>query len=311
MNFNQPRVSIGMPVYNGEKYIEATIESILAQTYIDFELLISDNASTDKTKEICLAYMSKDNRIRYHQNDRNLGAAPNYNHVFELSTSEYFKWADYDDLLAPKFLSRCVQIMDQDPEIVLCFPSARIIDENDVILGDHIYKSDTSSNEPRVRFRNLVLNPDMAYQVSGLMRSSEVRKTTLHGSYPSSDLVFLAELSLYGRFCEVPEYLFFPRYHPDQSTKGALSIERNRTVFFNTSNEGRILLPKWMLFFGFIRAIKHGPIKWSEKLYCAKQMVRWVLIPAHIRALGKDVLLAVKKSLIRTFAKPKIKSQQA
>ena len=104
MSENEPRVSIGMPVYNGEKYLEEAIQSILAQTYSDFELVISDNASTDKTQEICLEYAARDSRVRYHRNEKNLGAAPNYNRTFELSTGQYFKWADYDDLLAEEFL---------------------------------------------------------------------------------------------------------------------------------------------------------------------------------------------------------------
>lgn len=310
MSKNKPPVSIGMPVYNGEEYLEASIASILAQTYTDFEFIISDNASTDKTAEICQAYAAKDQRIRYYRNTRNLGAAPNYNRVFELSSSEYFKWADYDDLLAPDFLSKCIAVLDQEPEIVLCFPSARVIDENGAVLGNHQFKSDTGSFEPHLRFRNLVLNPDMAYQVSGLLRSSAVRKTTLHGSYPSSDLVFLAELTLYGRFYQIPEPLFFPRYHPAQSTKGAFSIERNRVVFFDTSHEGKIVLPKWMLLLGYLRAINNGPLNGYTRLFCYLQMVRWVLRPDHFRALGKDVLLAVQKSIARGLSKPKSRPQQ-
>jgi glycosyltransferase involved in cell wall biosynthesis len=302
MSNQKPRIAIGMPVYNGEKYIESAISSILAQTFIDFHFIISDNASTDRTQEICLSYAAKDSRIHYYRNETNFGAAPNYNRVFHLSSNEFFKWADYDDLLAPEFLSKCIEVMDRDPDIVVCFPSARVIDENGAVLGDHQYKSDTSSPDARIRFQNLALYPDMAYQVSGLMRSALIKKTTLHGSYPSSDLVLLAELSLYGRFYEIPEPLFFPRYHSAQSTKGALSVERSRVVFFDTSNAGKILLPKWMLLFGFLRAIWNGPVDLGAKMYCYLQMVRWVLRPAHFRALGKDILLAIQKIVLHPFS---------
>ena len=90
MSSQRPRIAIGMPVYNGEKYIESAISSILAQTYTDFDFIISDNASTDRTQEICLTYAARDNRIRYHRNEVNLGAAPNYNRVFQLSSNEFF-----------------------------------------------------------------------------------------------------------------------------------------------------------------------------------------------------------------------------
>ena len=103
MNRRKSRVSIGMPVFNGEKYLRESIESILDQTYQNFELIISDNASTDRTQEICLEYARKDNRISYYRNDKNLGGPRNYNRVFELSSAEYFKWAAYDDVLAPEF----------------------------------------------------------------------------------------------------------------------------------------------------------------------------------------------------------------
>lgn len=297
----KPRIAIGMPVYNGEKYIESAILSILAQTYTDFEFIVSDNASTDRTREICLAYAASDSRVHYYCNESNLGAAPNYNRVFQLSSNEFFKWADYDDLLAPEFLSKCIAVMDQDPDIVLCFPSVRVIDETGVILGDHQFKSITSSPRARIRFQNLALYPDMAYQVSGLMRSSAIKKTALHGSYPSSDLVLLAELSLHGGFYQIPEALFFPRYHSAQSTKGALSVERSRVVFFDTSNAGKILLPKWMLLFGFLRAIRNGPLSIGDKLYCYFQMTRWFLKPDHFRALGKDLLLFIQKIITRLF----------
>src|SRR3989337_590294 len=117
---NMPTVSIGLPVFNGEKYLRQALDSILAQTYQDFELIISDNASTDKTQQICREYVKKDSRIRYYRNKRNLGATRNHNRVFELSCGEYFKWASHDDLLAPEFLSRCVSVLDQDHSIVLC-----------------------------------------------------------------------------------------------------------------------------------------------------------------------------------------------
>ena len=89
MSNNKPRISIGMPVFNGEKFIAETLDSLLTQTYSDFELIISDNASTDNTEQICRKYASKDPRINYFRNKSNFGAAKNYNRVFKLSSGEY------------------------------------------------------------------------------------------------------------------------------------------------------------------------------------------------------------------------------
>lgn len=287
-----PIVSIGMPVYNGERFIAAALESVLAQSYADFELIIADNASTDATMDICRAFAAADDRVHYHRNPANLGAAPNYNRAFALAQGRYFKWADYDDLLAVDFLKKCVDVLDRNEDIVLVYPQSRVIDEAGQPLGDYAYKAQATSPDARNRFRDFALRPDAGYQVSGLARADAVRKTSLHGSYPASDLVFLAELALYGRFCAIDETLFFPRNHPYQSTKGAQTVERSRVVFFDTANAGRILLPKWQLLSGYLNAIARAPISRRDKLYCRFQMVRWSLMPDHFRALGKDVLLA-------------------
>ena len=109
MTQNKPRVSIGLPIYNGENLVIETLDSFLSQTFSDFEVIISDNGSIDRTQQICEDYAAKDGRIKYYRNLKNLGVAPNLNRVFELSSGEYFKWADHDDLLAPDFLLRCVE----------------------------------------------------------------------------------------------------------------------------------------------------------------------------------------------------------
>ena len=134
MSHHKPHVSIGIPVFNGEQYLAEAIDSILVLTYADFELIISDNASTDRTQEICRAYTKQDRRIRYYRNATNVGASKNFNRVFELSLVDYFKWAAYDDILAPDFLLKCVEVLDQDPSVVVCFSKMQIIDEDGKVM---------------------------------------------------------------------------------------------------------------------------------------------------------------------------------
>ncbi|UBF27329.1 glycosyltransferase [Kovacikia minuta CCNUW1] len=136
MSDRLPRVSVGLAVYNGENYIREAIDSILAQTFEDFELIISDNASTDKTQEICLEYAARDQRIRYDRADRNRGAAWNQNRVFELSTGTYYKLAAHDDVIAPDYLAKCVAVLDQNPAVVLCHSWTRSINEKSEIVED-------------------------------------------------------------------------------------------------------------------------------------------------------------------------------
>ena len=83
-------MSIGLPIYDSEKFMRETIDSILVETFTDFELIISDNASTESTEYICQEYVAKYSRVGYYKNDI-LGGTPNYHHTFELSTGEYFK----------------------------------------------------------------------------------------------------------------------------------------------------------------------------------------------------------------------------
>jgi len=298
MNRHIPRVTIGLPVYNGAKYLEAALDSILAQTFSDFELIISDNASTDNTEEICKRYSAMDKRIRYYRNDKNLGAAPNFNQVFFLSSSEYFKWAAYDDIIEPEYLNKCVEVLDQKPEVVLCFTQIKRIDENGIFIDEQRYRSDTSDKKPQFRFKNIALNTgNTAMPVFGLMRSNVAAQTGLIGAYPSSDVVLLAELSLYGPFYEIPDKLFYWRYHPEQSFKGELAAERSRVAWFKTEAKDKISLPKWQYLFGFLKAIQNAPLNSSAKVYCYIQMIRWIMFPPHFRALGKDPLLALMSLL--------------
>jgi glycosyltransferase involved in cell wall biosynthesis len=138
MAHKNPYVSIGLPVYNGENFLHEAITSILAQTFQDFELIISDNASTDKTEEICRAFTDQDERIKYSRNRENIGVEKNFYRVFALSSGKYFKWAAHDDLCHPDFLQSCIDVLDRDFTTVLCYPRAVIIDDKGkVIKGCH------------------------------------------------------------------------------------------------------------------------------------------------------------------------------
>jgi glycosyltransferase involved in cell wall biosynthesis len=302
----KPKVSIGLPVYNAEKYLEEALDSIVAQTYTDFELIISDNASTDRTQEICLKYAQKDPRIRYYRNEKNLGGAPNYNYTFQLAKGEYFKWAAYDDNLAPEFLSRCVEALDQKPDIILSMTETKLIDEHGKRLRNIEYgKADGDFDDPKKRFRNFLL-----YNMSGnflysLIRTDVMAQTMLHGNFTSADLVFQAELTLYGRYYVVPEYLFLRRDHPEQSTKGIWKSERARAPWFDTSLEGKIVLPKWLFLFKCLKAIKRAPLNGYDRIRCYACMIEWILLRRTFWALWKDIFVAVQKFIYRTSARRK------
>ena len=131
----RPRISVGLPVYNGQNFLAAAIESVLAQTYRDFLLVISDNASTDATQRICEEFASRDPRVDYHRAQTNRGIVWNFNEVFRLSRTEYFMWFAHDDALAPQYLERCLEVLDRDPSVVSCFSSCRDIDGTGTTIG--------------------------------------------------------------------------------------------------------------------------------------------------------------------------------
>ena len=296
MNRHSPRITIGLPVYNGEKYLAQALDSILAQTFTDFELIISDNASTDQTQAISQEYAQKDMRIRYQRNERNIGAAPNYNRVFQQASGEFFKWAAYDDLIAPEFLAKCVEVLEQHPDVILCYPRVKLIDS----LGEVRENYDPQPNvcgmkRPSDRFREFILHPHLALQLYGLYRTASLGKTKLHRSFPSSDEVLLSELALLGRFYELPERLFLNRVHEDQSTMGAQTTQRSRVAWIDTSLKGKIVLAHWMYFIACLKVIANSKVSAGDKMRCQAVMLTWFLKPPHFRAMGKDVLLATAK----------------
>src|SRR6266478_6072123 len=206
--YSTPLVSIGLFVYNGERFLEETLHSILNQTFTDFELIISDNASTDRTGEIAEAYAKHDDRIHYYRSEKNMGAGWNVRRVYELATGKYFKQAAVDDLLEPDFLRRCVVILESDPGCVVAYAGTKEVDENGNFIKNYITPMKADSNDAVARFREMLLISSWSYEIFGVMRMSALRRIPPQGSYVSADKVLLARMSLLGRLHEIPEHLF-------------------------------------------------------------------------------------------------------
>lgn len=270
-----PRVSLGMPVYNGEAYLELALQSLLSQTFGDFDLIISDNASTDRTSSICRDYAARDRRIRFLRNDVNVGYCRNQNRVIELSHAEYFLVTHHDDIRAPQFLERTVAILDADPSIVICYTKTRDIDEHGNLLPRVDPPLRFDSSDWRERFRDSIRMDHICEPDFGLIRNDKLRKTRLHGDYADSDRVLLAELALHGRFHCIPEVLFYRRAHAAQST--AIARDRqSRTVWFNPEKKGRLIFPHFRQFKEYLAAIGRAPVDWRQRMWCHIEMLRWV-----------------------------------
>jgi len=287
-----PRVSIGLPVYNGDRYLRDAIDSIVCQTFTDFELIISDNGSTDQTEAICQSYIDKDSRIRYYRSENNRGAAWNYNRVFQLSSGEYFKWAAHDDICAPEFLAKCVAMLDCEQTVVLCYTIILDIDEQGRHLS-RLSRRKAESDKPHERFRNLILRDYTCEETFGIIRSNILRKTPLIGNYSDSDRVLLSELSLYGRFYEVPEGLFFHRIHEGMSTKQH-DTRHKRMGWFDPVLADRVVFPYVRQFIEYVFVIRRSRLPRRERLLCYGEMSAW--LREHRRQLQGDIKHGLKQS---------------
>ena len=268
-----PLVTIGLPVYNGENYLRPALESLLAQTFPDWELILSDNGSVDGTEAICREFAARDSRIRYLREPVNRGAAWNFNRVFRLCRSPLFRWAAHDDVCAPELLERCVAVLRARPDAVLAHPRTRIIGPQGESLGEYATRLRTDSPDPAVRFHDCICVDHACFPIFGLIRADRLRRTPLLGAFAGSDRNLLAELSLHGPFLEVPEILFQRRDHPGTSTRRFPSA-KERMAWFRS--DGRIAVaPTLRRAWGYWDSLSRVPLAPRDRLSCLGVLGKW------------------------------------
>lgn len=282
---NAPRLSIGLPVYNGEKYVSESLDALLGQSYEDFELIISDNASTDGTADICRRYEKLDSRVRYLRQKRNIGAAPNQDFLLRQARGELFKWAAADDLYARDLVQRCIEVLDAHPDVILAHCWTAAINDEGKVIQSLEYPLKTSSRSAPERFRSMLfgtgendyglLRADDNY---GVMRTAVLRQVTPQGSYYHADRVFATEIALHGRFCQVPEWLYFRRDHGDRPQHATPTV-RGWCANLDPRRGNRILHPAGRLLaefvLGYLAAIRKAPLSSGDRLECYQILARW------------------------------------
>lgn len=292
-----PLISVGIPVYNAERYVGEAIESVLAQTFTDFELVICDNGSTDGTEAICRDHAARDSRIRYYRNASNIGAAGNFCRVFELSTGRYFRWLSADDYMAPATLEKCFATLEADLLAVLACGRAAFVGADGEMLGPYTEKQSLEQESPVERFRAVMQQDPHCHAVYGLIRREVLQRTRLLGPFAGSDNTLLAELALYGRFVEVPELLFFRRIHPG-AYSWDMTDEQIRAFYTpNAQRKAGPLLSAWRHRRENLQAILRAPLTGSEKMRLIAHVARvawW-----QRRAVGREFLSALQ-SLARS-----------
>ena len=278
------RVTVGLPVYNGARFVDRAISAIRRQTLADFELIIADNASTDETLEICRRHATEDARIRILTSSHNMGAAWNFNRIVAEASAELFKWAAHDDLIAPEFLERTVAVLDAEPVTVLCYPRAVDIDVDDKVIAPiHSVKYATGSN-PVVRVRESLGFNTSCVEIFGVIRTSVLRRTPMIGAYTSSDRALLLELATHGRFHELDDVLLMRRQHESRSVR---VTGRARNAWFDPSRAEVMTFPRWRLLAEYVRIVRVAPASRRERLQMALAVARWSA--RRWRRLGREL----------------------
>jgi glycosyltransferase involved in cell wall biosynthesis len=295
-----PRVSIGMPVYNGERYLAEAVDSVLAQTFRDFDLLICDNASTDRTGEIAQAYAARDPRVRYVRNPQNIGCGPNFNRVFELSAPlEFFKWMSHDDTISPTYLEKCVAALDADPGAILCHPLISIIDDDGRELYVYDSKLDQTADLPSVRFRDAIMLPHRNLECYGVIRRWAVRRSGLMRGFYLDDRSIVVDFSLMGRFIHLREPLFQNREHKARATNAVTRHEWHRHM---DSRGPRIQrLAHLLLYVHYVRSVNRYVSDRGERLRCYGHLLRWWGDPQNRMIFMSDMLGFLVPSLFPTL----------
>jgi glycosyltransferase involved in cell wall biosynthesis len=277
-----PRVSIGLPVCNGERYLAASLESLLGQTFGDLEVVVCDNASTDGTGEIVQDFMRRDRRVRYIRNQVNIGANRNYNLAMSLAQGDYFKLGADDDLLEASYVQRVTSLLDDDPTVSLAHSGIRYIGDDGAPLTydptrrryvdqtgltcieppDPNYATD---DDPVRRFHNVLRCSVTSHFSLGMLRVSVLRRTHGYGPYYSADRAFLAEMALYGKFAAVPEVLFYKREHHHNSR----SLSPQQRIRWS----GQTLASRQAEYLHLLRVVWGSPLSPWDKARCFAESI--------------------------------------
>jgi len=266
-----PRLTLGVPVYNGERHLPAALDALLAQTYEDFELVINDNGSTDGTQEIAREYAARDKRIRYYCNERNLGGSRNHQIIFDRARTELFRWSAADDLCAPETVQLCIEALDARPDAVLAYPKTGLIDDHGQMFEEYedgLYLESPSASE---RFVQLYEHLRRCVPFYGVQRANVLRKTGGVRHYVGSDIVLLAELTLHGKFVQIPQRLFFRRMHAGASSAmDLLGLMR----FYNPGREHKVFMMEWRHLWELWQVLARVPLSPMEKARVARLLLR-------------------------------------
>lgn len=289
----RPLISVALPVYNGENFIAEAMESVLAQTITDLELLVCDNASTDRTQEICQQYVDRDSRVRYVRNDKNLGVSPNFNRAFHECSGEYFKWITHDDLITPDCLEKSLAMLQANPDASLSHSKVHLIDHH----GETIEYYDTGlvkqgDPRPSVRFGEMICKPHQCLECDGLMPREALARTALYKSFPGADRTLLTEISLVGPFARTDEPLYLTREHPTRFRRAQTTPE-SRLATYDTSRAGEKIIGTWEMYRDYWRMMREQVHDPRERRACVGHLLKWWVVNWNAARVVVDAISLV------------------
>ena len=263
-----PLVSVGLPVYNGERYLAQALDCLLAQDLEDFEVIICDNASEDATAAIAADYVARDDRVSYHRNERNLGLSRNFKRTFELSRGKYFKWAAHDDWHPKDLLRACTEALESDPSAVLCATAVAIMDDDDEVFAEWHPSVDLRSPGPHIRFHRLIWTLGETHPLFAVMRADALRRTPLFRPFLGADRVLLAQMALMGPILQLPQILHYYRQARMRPGGATTSADRPRpSVILDPDNEGKLPSRTWRLCYEHLRLVSRARLAPQHKLW--------------------------------------------
>ncbi len=294
-----PKISIGMPTYNSAATIGASIESLLGQSFEDFELIISDNASTDSTRDIVEGLAQQDRRIQYMRQPENVGANRNYSSVARAARGEFFKWASSSDWFAPTFLSKCLISLEQNDDAVLAAPRTRLFAEDLRSATDYAYDIEILDSSPVARLVRLTANLRLNNAINGLIRMKSLRRTRLIDSFYGADEVLMGQLAMLGKVIRVDEFLYYRRMEAATAAGQRDPIAWRMHHYPQTS--ARVLFQSWKKSLGWMRACMATPMSIAERRQVLNYLVRMCYWDR--RSLMQDVQGAFRYATERVLRK--------
>lgn len=264
-----PLVSIGMPVYNGEKYIEDALESLLAQDHPNIELVISNNASTDRTAAICQEYAERYSHIKLISQPRNIGASGNFRAVVDAATGEYFMWAAHDDLWSPNYVSACVAVLQRHQRYALCASTVHFIDESGSIVNRTFENLDTTSRSTPESCAH-ILEQDFWCAIYGVMRIESARRAPIERPSFGMDVAALIHICMMGKLACQTDCTFYYRLFSNKTPESMMEV-------FDPYRATKIVYPWSEIAIESLSAAIRSNLSWLERIQCCYAILRSII----------------------------------